>query len=187
MKEIRTLIGNALSSAISMPVKSDSKQKINSRRSRNWVESLAQAFRTHYNDESILVFSKHFRGNRKDFLLNELLYDVCVCQVSAVESAKHKKKLYYIKEVLWQVESEFAKNSREALVDFNKLVLGSAKNKLFIGPLVNDQESFIDVLRPAAKGCSGSVFLGLIPHPAEWVYDDSTKIDLWCYSDGKWQ
>ena len=107
--------------------------------------------------------------------------------MNTVESAKHKKALYYIKEVLWQVESEFAKNSREALVDFNKLVLGSAKNKLFIGPHVSDQESFIEVLRPAAKQCSGSVFLGMISHPAEWDSEDSSKIDFWKLSDGKWQ
>ena len=56
-------------------------------------------------------------------------------------------------EVLWQVESEFANNSRETLKDFNKLVCGSAKHKLFVGSQVSDRESFIHVLLPAARAC----------------------------------
>lgn len=66
------------------------------------------------------------------------------------------------------VESEFARNSRQALIDFNKLVLGSAHNKLFIGPQVSEVEPFVNVLKPAARACTGNVYIALIPHPAKW-------------------
>ena len=75
-------------------------------------------------DSRIKIFSKSDNSNRKDFGLNEILHDVLVCKVDEVESSVHKKKLCFIKEVLWQVESEFAHNTRSSLVDFNKLILG---------------------------------------------------------------
>ena len=187
MKDIITMIRNALSSAMAVQVEAGSPSGIHRKRSSNWVESLAQEFREYYKNDSVKVFSKEYKKNRADFLINELLFDVCVCRVGKVASNTHKKKLYYVKEALWQVESEFAKDSRQALVDFNKLVLGAAKNKLFIGPHVHDTESFINVLLPPAAACSGSVFLCLLPHPSEWHSGNDALIELFEYFDGKWK
>jgi hypothetical protein len=99
-----------------------------------------------------------------------------------VESSIHKKKLCFIKEVLWQVESEFAHNSKSALIDFNKLVLGSGKNKLFIASQVKKgtENSFLSVLRPAAGYCTGDVHVGMIPHPSKWV-DTDNDVHLWIF------
>ena len=124
------------------------------------------------------VFSKYDDSNRKDFKLNELLYDIVICEIGEVLSTTHRKTLYFIKEALWQVESEFAQDSRQTLVDFNKLVLGSAQNKLFIGPKVRDTERFITLLKPAARACSGNVYIALIPHPAKWKIKDGS-VQLW--------
>ena len=186
MKHVMAMIHSALSSAMNEKVTARSPKNIHSERSSNWVESLAGEFRKYYDDKSIRVFSKNNLYNRKDFLRNELLYDICVCRVGEVPSNKHKKKLCYVKEALWQVESEFAKDSRQALVDFNKLVLGAAENKLFIGPHVHNTESFIEVLRPPAAACSGSVFLCLLPHPAEWDSGNNALINLWEFNNGNW-
>jgi hypothetical protein len=67
----------------------------------------------------VRVFSKHHTGNRLDFGLNELLYDVLVCRIGRVLSAVHRKELLYIDQALWQVESEFACDSGQALKDLN--------------------------------------------------------------------
>lgn len=84
------------------------------------------------------------------------------------------------------MESEFARDTGEAVADFNKLVLGSAQNKLFIGPQVHDPQSFLNVLIPAAKSCSGSVFAALVPHPDRWEENGEPGIALWQFSQNAW-
>ena len=95
-----------------------SKQKIHALRSQNWVESLAVSFRKVYNkDVNVRVFSKYHTENRKEFGLNELLYDISVCKINYTESPKHKTKLAYIEKALWLVESEMAKDTRQLVYD----------------------------------------------------------------------
>lgn len=132
-QDVKQLLQEAFQQAQSKPDTGETTQKINLNRSRYWVEALAEQFKKRYEgDSKIRIFTKTDDLNRKDFGLNELLYDVLVCRVGEVESFVRGKKLLFIKEVLWQIESEFAHNSRSTLVDFNKLVLVSGKNKLFI-------------------------------------------------------
>jgi hypothetical protein len=180
-QDVKQLLLEALQQAQLEPNTSETTQKTNLDRSRSWVKALAEQFKKRYEgDISIRIFAKSDYTNRRDFGLNELLYDILVCKVGEVESSIHKKKLYFIKEVLWQVESEFAHNTRSALVDFNKLVLGSGKNKLFIASQVKrgTENSFLKVLQPAAQYCTGDVYVGMIPHPSNWVATDN-EIHLW--------
>ena len=178
-QDIKQLLQKSLILAQAEPDKGKSRQEINQNRSRCWVNTIAKQLENLYHSElDIRIFSKYDDSHRKDFGLNELLYDVVVCRVGEVPSATHKKTLYFIKETIWQVESELARDSRQALVDFNKLVLGSAYNKLFIGPQVSDAERFINVLKPAARACSGNVYVALIPHPAKWK-GTGDYVQLW--------
>ncbi len=182
-QDVKQLLQEALQQAKSCPDSGDTTQKINIHRSRSWVQALSEQFREKYKgDSEIRIFSKTDDSNKKDFGLNELLYDVLVCKVGEVESSVHKKKLCFIKEVLWQVESEFAHNTRSSLIDFNKLVLGSAKNKLFIASRVKKgtESSFLKVLKPAAGYCSGDVYVGMVPHPSDWV-DIENNVHLWVF------
>ncbi len=188
MEAISSIIRAAFANARAVPIPFDDPLHRHRERSRLWVEALASEFRRFYcDDASVRVFSKHCPDYRRDFHLNELPYDVCVCRVAVVPSAVHKKDLLYIKESLWQVESEFARDSRQALIDFNKLVLGSSRNKLFIGPQVNDNESFIKVLVPPASVCMGNVFLVLLPHPSVWDSDCADNVLFWRFQDGDWR
>ena len=182
-QDVKQLLQKALKQAQSEPDKGDTTQEINQNRSQYWVKALAEGFKKRYEgDSEIRVFSKIDPSNRKDFGLNELLYDILICRVGEVESSVHKKKLWFIKEVLWQVESELAHNGRSVLIDFNKLVLGSGKNKLFIASKVKKgtENSFLRVLRPAAGYCTGDVYVGMIPHPARWV-DIDNDVHLWVF------
>ena len=132
-QDVKRLLQEALQQAKSKPDIGNTTQQINMNRSHYWVDALTEQFKRRYEGyPEIKIFSKYDYSNRKDFGLNELLHDVMVCRVGEVESSIHKKKLCFIKEVLWQVESEFAHDTRITLIDFNKLVLGSGKNKLFI-------------------------------------------------------
>ena len=180
-KDVKQLLQEALQQAQSKPDEGETVQKINRNRSRYWVEALAEQFKKRYDgDSEIRVFSKDDPSNRKDFGLNELLYDILVCRVGEVESSVHKKNLCFIKEVLWQVESEFAHDTRSTLIDFNKLVLGSGCNKLFICSQVKkgNENSFLSVLQPAAGYCTGDVYVSMIPHPSQWV-DIDNDVHLW--------
>ena len=182
-QDVKQLLQEALRQAKSKSDKGNTTPKINMNRSRNWVNALTEQFQKRYEgDSEIRIFSKPNYSNRKDFGLNELLHDVVVCRVSEVESSVHKKKLCFIKEVLWQVESEFARNTRSTLIDFNKLVLGSAKNKLFICSQVRKGKvnSFLSVLKPTALYCMGDIYVGMIPHPSKWV-DADNDVHLWVF------
>ena len=183
VQDVKQLLSQALKQAQSEPDAGKTTQKINLNRSQSWVKALAEQFKKRYEgDSEIRVFTKSDYSNKKDFGLNELLYDVLVCRVGEVESSLHKKKLLSIMGVEWQVESEFAHNTRSTLVDFNKLVLGSAKNKLFVASQVKKgtENSFLKVLQPAAGYCTGDVYVGMIPHPANWM-DIENDVHLWVF------
>jgi len=182
-QDVKQSLQEALKQAQSKPKKGSTPQQVNMNRSSYWVEALAEQFKKNYEgDPEIRVFSKTDPSNRKDFGLNELLYDILVCRAGGVDSSVHKKKLCFIKEVLWQIESEFAHDSRSTLADFNKLVLGSGKNKLFICSQVKKgkENSFLSVLQPAAGYCPGDVYVAMIPHPSKWDSGDS-NVHLWVF------
>ncbi len=186
-RDVKQLLQEALQQAQSESDAGDTTQKINLNRSSNWVKALAEQFKKQYEgDPEIRVFTKSDYSNKRDFGLNEMLYDIMVCRVGEVESSVHKTKLLFIKEALWQVESEFAHNTRSALIDFNKLVIGSGKNKLFIASQVKrgTENSFLSVLRPAAGHCIGNVYVGMIPHPSKWV-DTDRDVHLWVLKSKK--
>ncbi|MCD6452983.1 MAG: hypothetical protein J7K77_01685 [Dehalococcoidales bacterium] len=95
-----------------------STQVVHQDRVRHWVESLADQLRRYYEawpgkiNPDIRVFSKDYDKNKRDFGLNEYLYDILVCRVGKVTSAKQGKELCYIRKAIWQVESEFALDTR---------------------------------------------------------------------------
>ncbi|MDM8552326.1 hypothetical protein QUF72_19730 [Desulfobacterales bacterium HSG2] len=176
---LKAILEKSLQEAVNEPAAGDTPQIVNRNRSEEWVESLARSLREYYEfDPSVRVFSKHFEGYRNEFQLNELLYDIHVCRVSTVMSARQGKILEYVTDALWQIESELAKNTRDAIIDFSKLVVGNGKNKLFIGPRTSDNTAFINTLLPAAGCCNGNVFVALISHPNSWG-EARPKMDLW--------
>ena len=180
---IKSMLQNSFAKAKDEWIQMPASEREHKEMSSDWVESLASTFRSHYQaDPSVHVFSKGYDGNAQDFGVNELLYDILVCRAETVMSAKQKKELRYFTECVWQIESELQRNSKQAILDFNKLVVGSAKNKLFIGPVVNDPDAYINVLLPAAKACDGDIYVALIPHPEEWS-DDEQLARLWELDD----
>jgi hypothetical protein len=167
---------------------SPSAQARHARRSREWVKCLATELKGFSEDPDVRVFFKGDPQNREDFGLNELLYDVCVCETKSCPSARRGKTLRYVTKALWQVESEFARDSFEAVEDFNKLVIGSADNKLFIGPRLapSEQSQFLDALLPVARCCSGNVYVAAVSHPDEWE-PNPPDVSLWQLAGGAWQ
>lgn len=183
---LTNLVQIALSSAKSLASEVGDQGTTNRNRSSTFVEQLGTQFNLRYADDTnVRTLTRGNPKNRKEFGLNELLYDVSVCRVSEIASSKQSKQLTVINQTLWSVESELRKDSREAIFDFNKLIMSSAQNKLFVGPIVDDIESYIAVLARAAQFCNGRLHLALIPHPSQW---DSVPMvpQLWKWNGSDW-
>lgn len=163
-------------------------------RSKNWVECLGQSLRDSLKaNSSVRVFTKHEPSNREAFGLNELLYDVCVVETGECSSLTGRK-LQYVTRAVWLIESEFARDSGAAVKDFNKLVLGAAENKLFIGPRLSsdgDDQRFRDALIPVARQCvndaSPNVFLAQVTHPDSWDTGTPPTATLWKLLGSSWE
>lgn len=184
MLDLVNLLRRALADAATRPVAPDlAPGPRHHERSRQWVEALADGFRAAFAAEpDVRVFSKHHAGNRAAFGLNELLYDVCVCRMGTTPSPRGRS-LEYVRAALWQVESEFDEHdSREWVVDFNKLVLGAAPHKVFVGALGT---GVLTVLQRPAEACDGTVHVALATHPAKWDLAPP-EVRLWRLAGGTW-
>lgn len=178
------ILSESLSRARVAPIDTTLGKHVNAQRSESWVRELAEGLRAHFAAESdVRVLSKYDGRNKAEFGLNELLYDVCVCRVASGPSATGAKQLCYVREGLWLVESEFAADSQQAVWDFNKLVLGAADNKLFVGP-AGTRRTYLDSLLPVAQACTGNVFVALVPHPSSW--DTGAGVELFRLREGAW-
>lgn len=184
MREL-AYVRTALELAATMPDGGEDAPQRLRRRARNFVQALAMAFR-HAPDTvaNRRVLSKHSNAHRAEFGLNELLYDILVCEVAQTVSPRNAKALPFLSRVHWQIECEFAKNAREAIYDFNKLVLGCAPYKLFIGPQTYDDAKFLDALLPSALSCTGTVFAALVTHPSQWGEEVTAR--FWQVDGGGW-
>jgi hypothetical protein len=186
---LKTLLTAGLTKAMPKKPSPDPRKSINQQRSAAWVEALAEQFRKRYlNEKDVRVFSRQYTSNRGSFGLNEMLHDVCVCRVKTVPSPVHRKDLEYIETPLYQVESEFSRNSRAVLVDFSKLTLGSARYKLLVTSQRRDPDQFLSFLIPAARRCPGTVLVAMIPHPETWDEPDPA-VRVWKFDDrtGRWR
>jgi hypothetical protein len=184
--DLKKAIEAALATAVARKDEGNASGVIHRNRSKHFVEVLADALRQEYSSQpAIRVFSKHYEANRREFGMNEVLYDVLVAEAGYTEPIRGQQKLAYLRKALWQIESEFAHDSRKALFDFNKLVVGAAERKLFVGPQVSDDQAFRSSLLPAAQCCSGEVYLALLPHPKLWKQGQNLGVALFrCTSDG---
>jgi len=171
----RILVETALQNAHKEPDEGGTPSLVHRNRSKHFVEALASRFREYYRDkDTVRVLSRHCDLHREEFGLNELLFDVLVCETSLVQSARESASLRFVTRALWAVESEFARDTRQAIFDFNKLVLSSAEAKLFVGPIVPDENAFLERLLAPASRCSGEVFVALVPHPSDWPPTDAS-------------
>jgi hypothetical protein len=172
-KTFQKAVVNAEQKALEEGITPNDAQKLHALRARKWVEALAENFREHYKkEENIRVFSKYYKGKndtqRKEFGLNELLFDISVCRINYTEAPKHHTKLPYIEKALWIVESEMANDARQLVLDFSKLVMGDAEYKLFVGSITNEDQKNLEIFKRIAVNCKGNVYLALVPHPGRW-------------------
>ena len=85
MNDDVTLISNLICRAFDEAHRLGDK-KNNAQRSAFWIECLAKAFRSIEWEEDIAVFSKDYYGNRVEFGMNEMLYDVTVAEIKTINT-----------------------------------------------------------------------------------------------------
>lgn len=180
------LLKNAFSIAIGLDDIGDSDREIHRIRSQNFVDLLARGFQTRYEgNPAVRVFWSRNKANQSSFNLKELLYDITVCEVDETPSATGRTLLAFVTKTHWIVESEFERNSRAAIVDMSKLVLGQSENVLFIGPSVGPKDGYLDMLGIVARRCTGRVYLAIVEHPSEWKTHLSNP-ELYLWADDEW-
>ncbi len=145
---------------------------VNKKRSQEWVDCLAKGFQRSYADGGHRTFWKSNRCNRKEFFRNEFLFDVAVGHIETVHSlGQNSKELRFIAGCEWLVESELDnKNSRQIVVDMSKLVMGAAKNKLFVAshrPSCTEKK-VLERCGKIAERCCGNVYFCFVAHPSVW-------------------
>ena len=180
--DIKNIIRISFEGAILMPDNGKNKGAIHANRSRNFVEKLRKNILNEYkDDDTIRAFSKYNKANKKEFGLNELLYDILVCKTDKVQSGRRKKSMTFVTKSLWQIESEFSKNPVQAVYDFNKLVIGASENKLFIAPNIEYYNDFLNPLSKLANLCNSKTYIAFIPHPKDWTKTLNLNEKICCF------
>lgn len=161
-------------------------------RSQTFVKFVARKCRDDSGTvEGRIVFSGDCDLHRQEFDLNEFLFDIHVCDTDMVRSAGGHD-LRYVKNSVVQMEVEFGDN-RKAIVDFSKLVTGSAGMKVFVGSLTSRPEktrkALLPVAKAAAAGGSGVVAI-FLPRPSEWPVgegEDRLRIEGYFLEASHWK
>lgn len=165
---------------------------VNSQRSKDWMNSLGKRFQIRYDPKKDRVFWRGNPENESDFDLQEMLFDLAVCQTCTVPSYKKRHPLPFISKLHWLIESEFAQNdSREIVKDMSKLVMGSSENKLFVAShKLTDSEWEDGILKmcgPIAEHCQGRLFFCFIAHPKDWYKESEPAPSVHQWTDGHWE
>lgn len=166
--------------------------QLNARRSADWVRELAAGLGSHCRnskpDIPIAVFCRGDSENRPNFRINELLFDVLVAEVKIISSASKGKDLRALSKILWLVESELKRSdSRDVLIDLNKLIVGKAENKLLV--ISSDTrlvEWTLKAMRLLLDWRESNVFLAIIPHPNEWGAPSCPCSEVYQLSGDAW-
>jgi len=173
-KQVLSIIWQSFRKAVQ---KSRNKPRINSvgamhrARSANLLRILQVGLEKYYQSLSIghkiVVFCGSGPRNR-DFRRNEFLYDIHVCEYDFVPSGVKATPIPFVKKSFLQLESEFANNTRESLVDFSKLVCGLSDLKIMLLPRSPNREHYLAPLRKAALDLEGPIYAVFLPHPRDW-------------------
>ena len=184
---IRRVIDESYSGAAKALVMGTSPAALARARERTFVKALADRLQREYSGDDIRVFSQFGRGNRSDFGTEQLLSDICVCRVGAAQTGGRQSREYlYVAEVIAQVEIELSREWRREVQALNRLIAGSAADKLLVAALPSrgSAESLKTLLAPFAA-VSGAAGLALIPHPSDWETTDAAP-QVWRLDEGEW-
>ena len=169
-------------------------KKRNSKRAKEWVDSLASEFDARYSSSDFHLFwISNKDPNPIDLKLRELLFDIAVCELGTTYSLQPNPQcLKYVAQMHWLVESELdTGNFREILLDMSKLAMGDAQFKLFVAAHrnPNSERRLLSRLRPLACCCGSRLFFAFIEHPDAWTDEQPRQPMLfeWQAASNDWR
>ena len=148
------------------------KRMDNKQRSSLFINEIHQSFEKKYPEKSgFIVFSKGKKN--MEFRRNEYLFDILIGKKEYLVSA-HKHNIPYISKACLCIESEFAENNRESVIDINKLLLAHTDTRIMILPMgPNILMNYLNPLKPMLKNFKNRLIIMFFPHPKHWT--DRTK------------
>ena len=185
--DIARLIDSSFNEAVKVLTMGTSQSSLVRARERAYIKTLIAHLQHEFEGEDLRLFASPQRGNAADFGTNHLLYDIVVCRIGRGETAERKSEDYlYIAEALWQIEVDFSREWRSAIHAINRLNCGAASNRLLISSiLARGNERLLNTLRAPAAARSDSLYLALVPHPADWD-DDTGAPQVWRLDEDEW-
>ena len=184
---IHSIITQSFRDAARALVMGTSPQALARARKRAFVKSLVDQLRSACAGEDIRIFSRFGRGNLQDFGTEQLLSDICVCRIGAGQTGgRQSQEFLYVAEALVQVEIELAREWQLEIQAVNRLISGSAVEKLLVAALPSrgSAESLKTLEAPFAA-IPGAASLALIPHPSEWETTEAAP-EVWRQGEGEW-
>lgn len=176
------------------------------RLSQAWVKYLGRSLEKFYQEiynKNIYAFPSQFDLKKKlGIKQSEFLFDVSVGLYKSFESKKFEgsKKvlpIHFQAHSIWQIESEFAENTREIAIDFSKLLAGNADYALMVAPSGKEETDYymkeIKNMLEWNDTLSGKILYFLIlPHPRDWVnkegkWNNGGKWYLYKWKKNKWE
>ena len=184
---VASIINDSYRGASSALVMGTSPQSLARARERVFVKTLVDQLQGAYSDDDVRVFSEYGRGNLHDFGTEKLLSDICVCRIAEGQTvARQPEDFLYIAAMLWQIEIEFSREWQRELQAVNRLIGGSAANKLLVAALMNRaSEDIMNTLKAPFAAASGEAYLALIPHPADWDLTED-RPQVWRLAEDEW-
>ncbi len=184
---IRRVIDDSYGKAAKALVMGTSPDALTRARERAFVKALAHQLQHEFSGDDIRVFSRFGRGNLGDFGTEQLLSDICVCRVDGARTGERQSREFlYVAEVLAQVDIELSREWRREVQALNRLIAGSAADKLLVAALPSrgSGETLATLQAPFAA-ISGAANLALIPHPSDWESTEAAP-EVWQLNEGNW-
>ena len=119
--------------------------------SQSWVKYLGQSLEKYYQKnicENIYAFPSQFDlKKRLGIKQSEFLFDISVglyksFKSKKFESSKKVLPIHYQSKPIWQIESEFAEDTREIAIDFSKLLAGNADYAMMVSPKGKEKTNY---------------------------------------------
>jgi hypothetical protein len=161
----------------------DSKGVVHSKLSSEFIKQLHELLEPYFSGENQHVLSRTKKAkftNRSEFL-----FDVIAVKTKMSTSPFSSREVEVISDSLLQIESEFALDFNQAMIDFSKLLCGLAPIKVMIMPFFKNDQTINKWLQEnifteeRRKTDKAKYYLAYIKHPKHWISNEVCYFELY--------
>jgi len=167
-----------------------SDQKLHKYLSQSWVQNFALGLEKYYSSQPVKIlsfFNQRDLSDKQTPPVKEFLFDTTVAKCDSFYTSHSKNLIPFIKEPIWQIESEFKPDMREIVKDFQKLISGIAPFKMMIVPYGKDDSKYYKTdTTHLAKLVRGELWMVAIQHPSKNWYGKPVKFELYRWDKDVW-